>query len=322
MKKSLITYLSCGLVLLGGLFAVPVYAEGKFLAAIITGNLERYRSVHEAFEKALYAGGVDPGQVQIYVQAPNPDPGSWKNSIRKAIGVGADLIITYGAPATLSAIVETEKIPIVYGDVYDPLGLNIATENHLPKKKNASGAGSNTPVETLLKTLTQIQQPRKIGILYTEFDQGSLQQMRELERLSFKYHFTVEKREVKTLPQVLPELTELLTQVDAFFASDSAPVQMKLDDILARAAEVKIPVISQIPGASDKGALINLEANLAEQGEHVAATVQQLLAGKKINYIPILYPKRVSLVINVGVARDLKMTLPFQVLSTATRIVK
>lgn len=319
MNMRLLTYV---LLLVATLAAWPAHAQESLVAAIITGNLERYQAVHRAFENKLLALGLDPQKVKIYVQVPNPDPGSWKNSIRKAIGIGADIIVTYGAPTTLSALAETEKVPIIYGDFYDPVGLGIASETHIPLKKNATGAASNTPMETLIKTYVQIQQPKRIGILVSEFDQGSMQQMRELERLGFKYHFTVEMREVKTPGQVMPAMEELLKQVDALFASDNPLFQLRVDEVMARAQQGGIPVISQIPGLCDRGALIGLEADPTEQGEHVAEAVQLLLEGKKVAYIPVHFPKRVSLAVNVGVARERKLLVPFQVLSTATRILK
>src|SRR5512134_2715330 len=83
--------------------AAPAHAAGKLVAAVLTGGVSRYRDAHRAFVKTLAQKGYDQGSIDIVVQSPNPDPISWANAIRKFTALNADLIVTYGAPATLAA---------------------------------------------------------------------------------------------------------------------------------------------------------------------------------------------------------------------------
>src|SRR5512133_1247946 len=121
MKIRLVKFL---LLLLASVvaFSGSVAAEQQFVAAVITGDLQRYRDAHEAFIKILRVGGMTEEKVRVHVQVPNPDPMSWANSVRKAVGGGADLIITYGAPVTLVAKKEAKGVPVLFADVYDPVG--------------------------------------------------------------------------------------------------------------------------------------------------------------------------------------------------------
>ena len=46
------------------------------------------------------------------------------------------------------------------------------------------------------------------------------------------------------------------------------------------------------------------------------------LSGKKVLSPAIAAPKRIELIVNLKIARQLSLTVPFQVLSAATRAIK
>ena len=77
-----------------------------------------------------------------------------------------------------------------------------------------------------------------------------------------------------------------------------------------------------MPGVCDKGGLVSLETDPAEQGQLIAVHALQILAGKKAHTLPIFTPKKVSLIINLKTAEKLNLTVPFQALSLATRVIK
>ena len=89
-----------------------------------------------------------------------------------------------------------------------------------------------------------------------------------------------------------------------------------------RAGELKIPVISQMPGAAQKGALLSLKADPVEQGQVAADYAARILAGKKASQLPVVTPKRVDLIVNLKMAKSLELHVPFPVLSAATRVLK
>lgn len=307
--------------LLGGLLTTPVHAKEQFVAVIITGDLPRYKEAHEAFVKVLRTGGLTEDKVKIYVQTPNPDPMSWINSIRKAIGVGADLIVTYGAPASLAAKKESRNVPVLFADVYDPVALGIVKDLIVPGG-DITGVSGKTPLETLVKAYGEIQPAKKMGVLFSSDDKGSALQVNQLEAIAGSQGFKILKQDVKSADGVSGALNALAGQVDCLFASESALLNLRMDEILNFSTQSKIPVLSQTPGLSDRGALITLEADPSEQGQLIAVYALQILSGKKAHTLPVFTPKKISLVINLKVAEKLGLKVPFQALSMATRVIK
>jgi len=309
------------LLLWGGWFPGPVAAADKFVAVVITGDLERYRMAHDSFVKILHAGGMTEDKVQIYVQTPNPDLMSWVNSIRKAVGVGADLIVTYGAPATLAAKQTAKGVPVLFADVYDPVALGIVKDLAVPGG-DITGVSSKTPLETLVKAHAEIENTSKIGALYSEEDPGSLQQVKDLEQLAGQYGFTVIKTSVSSEADLHAALNGPVGAANALFVSESALLNLHIDKIMAFASSKSKPVLSQVPGLCEKGALMTLEADPTEQGQLAAVHALQILGGSKAYTLPVRTPKKVALVINMQTAAKLNLKVPFQALSMATKVIK
>ncbi len=296
-------------------------AEKPFVAVIITGDLDRYRSAHESFVLHLRENGLTEENLRIYIQTPNPDPMSWTNSIRKAVGVGADFIVTYGAPATLRAQREARGTPVLFADVYDPVGLGIVRDIGVPVR-NVAGISGKTPLETLIRTFTQIAPCTRMGVLYSAVDEGSELQMRKLADIAQKAGFSLALKDVSSQREVAPALQAFDPEIESLFITDSAVLHLVLDEVMAFAARRRLPVVSQIPGLGSKGALITLEADPEEQGQVTASLLLDILSGKQPHTLHMQTPRKVSLVINMKVAKELKLKVPFQALSAATRVIR
>lgn len=297
-------------------------AGGKLVAALLTCDIPRYREVHRAFMKALVLKGYDQSNVEVITQTPNPDPISWANSIRKFNAIGADIIITYGAPASLTALHEASDIPVVFADVYGPVECGLA-KGMSSTGHNMTGVSSKVPLVTLIKTAVELKPTRLLGVVYTAREEGSLVQLRELRRIAAQLGIGLAEVNLAGASGLDAALATLFAaRVDSIYVSECAAGSRGFEKIVHRAGEMKIPVLSQMPGAAQKGALISLEADPVEQGQVAADYAARILGGKKASSIPIATPKKVELIVNLKTARMLELHVPFPVLSAATRVLK
>jgi putative ABC transport system substrate-binding protein len=301
--------------------AVPALAAVKLVAVVLTSDITRYRDAHRAFVKTLAANGYNEGNIDIIMQSPNPDPISWANSVRKVVAIGADIIITYGAPVTLAAMRETDDVPIVFADVYGPVETGV-TRNMTVTGRNMTGVSSKVPMITLIKTAYDIKPIRNLGVIYNSREIGSLVQLKEIRRAAAQLGFAVIAINVSSVAGLDVALNPLLAKVEIVYISECAAGCRGFEKIVHRANEYKIPVISQIPDAADKGALVALEISPTEQGQLAGESAVKVLNGRKISQIPIATPKKTEMIINLRAARVLDLHIPFQVLSAATRIMK
>jgi len=301
--------------------ALPSHAGSKLVAVVFTSDVARYKAAHRAFVKTLAANGYDQSNVDIIMQSPNPDPISWANSVRKVIAIDADIIITYGAPATLAAMRETGDIPIVFADVYGPVETGV-TKNMTVTGRNLTGVSSKVPMITLIKTAAEVRPIRTMGVIFSSREIGSVVQLKEIKRIASQQGFAVIEMNVSSVAALDTALNSLLSRVDYIYISECAVGCKGFEKIVHRANEYKIPIISQIPEAADRGAMIALEISTAEQGQLAAECAVQVLNGRKISQIPISTPKKTDMIVNLRAAKILDLHVPFQALSVATKIMK
>jgi len=144
-------------------------AFAKTVGVMMTADIQYYRDIHKAFINNF---GKD---AEIVLQKPMPDPMSWTNAARKLTGIGADVIVSYGAPATLTLLKETSEIPIIFGGVYDPESMSMTG-------KNATGISSTVPVEKTLKALGETSKLSKLGIVFSKSEKDSIIEVRDIKK--------------------------------------------------------------------------------------------------------------------------------------------
>ena len=297
-------------------------AAGKLVAALLTCDLPRYREAHKAFVKALVLKGYDQSNVEVITQTPNPDLISWSNSIRKFSAIGADVIVAYGTSATLAALRESRDIPIVFADVYGPVETGVA-KSMTSSGRNIAGISSKVPLVTLIRTAMELKPIKSLGVVCATREEGSLVQLKEARKITAQAGVTLVEANLTSVAGFDASLASLFaTRVDCIYVTECTAGGRYFEKIVHRANELKIPVISQMPGAAQKGALLSLEADPVEQGQVAAEYVARILAGKKASQLPVVTPKRIDLIVNLKAAKALDLNVPFPVLTAATRVLK
>jgi putative ABC transport system substrate-binding protein len=293
--------------------ATPASAADKTVGVIMSGNIGYYQEIHKAFEAALVKEGFDHRTVDTFLQMPSPDPMSWTNAARRLAVAEVNVLVTYGAPAALAAIRDTKGIPIVFAGVYDPIAVGVSA-------KNVSGISSAVPIASLLKYAKKIMPFTRLAVVYSEQEPDSVRQANELTRLEGQYGFQTVKMPVKRAEDARKLV--FTGKADAVFISVSAAVNEAIDVIVKAAHDAKVLTISQTGGTVEHGVILSLAPSATEQGAAAAQIAARMLRGENPKGIPVEFPKRVELVLNLKEAGELGIKVPFDLITDATKVIK
>jgi putative ABC transport system substrate-binding protein len=285
-------------------------AAEKMVGVLMTGNVPYYREVHKAFTQTLASEGFAPGRVTVVMQSPNPEPMSWRNAARKLIAIGSDIIVSYGAPATLTALGETSDIPVIFAAVFDPAAVGISA-------RNTTGISSGVPVTSLIKNLKSISNFSTLGVIYNEAEKDTVVQANEIRQLERTYGFRSVRFNIRRT-----EDTARIAHVDALFLTTSCSAMYCVNNIVSIARRGRMATASTIGGGENDGLILITEANPAEQGAEAARLVAKILRGAKPSSLPVLQPKKVDIIVNLREAASLGLKIPVDLLNTATRVIK
>lgn len=294
-------------------------AEERLIAVIMANSLQRYQDIHAVFVKNSHS--FCDKKCRIYVQSPNPDVMSLRNSVRKAIALGAELIVTYGPAASLAAKAEAPSIPTLFADVYDPVQLELVSAK-TKTGRNMTGIRGDAPVQALFKYFTEATKAQNLVVLYDTDSPEGLLQKRILEKSGKKKGVSITSLPVKNPIDHISPLKNLPADTAGVFLACSEHADSQLSHVLDFTSARKLPVITQRAGAAELGAFMVLETSAEEQGEKLAEMADKVLNGMKTDDIPMYKPRQVAFVINLKMAKEFGIQVPFQTLSVASRIVR
>jgi putative ABC transport system substrate-binding protein len=281
-------------------------AKDPQVGIILSSNISYFEDIHKAFTKELQVEGI---KADIVVQKPAPDSMAWTNAARKFVVLDMDVIVTYGGPATLAVVSETSKIPVVFSGVYESKSLG--------SKGNVTGILSKVSIAGILKTLKGINNFSTLGIIYNSAEKSTLDEVAEIQRLSGQFSFKPVKFNIRTCGDI-----SKIKKVDAIYITSSCVAAMCVNDIISFARKQDIPTATTIGGLGKKGVLLTMFADPEQQGKAVAMMLARILKGENPASIPEENPKKIQLVINLKEATALGLTVPFDTLSVATKIIK
>lgn len=285
----------------------PSGAEAYMVGAIMPAkNIPYYIAIHDAMSKELR--GLD-ASAEIILQKPSPTVRSWSNATRKLVILGSEVIVAYGSATAICVGGENANIPVIFSGAYKPTDCGIAGK--------VTGMEATIPLDGLLDNLKKISGFSKLAILYSVEEMGSVMQMEEAARLAKKLGaeiITIDAHDSSSFS---------LPQVDAVFLTSAATInqQKNLEAIVEDARTKKIATASVLSGTCELGVLISLSANPEHQGKGAAKMVAAIMGGKDIKEIMADKNPETEMTINLKVAKDLGLSVPFELLGTA-KIVK
>jgi putative ABC transport system substrate-binding protein len=288
-------------------------AADKTVGVVMSGNITYYQEIQKAFAVTLVKEGFDHNKVDTLLQMPSPDILSWTNAARKLVVADVNVLVTYGAPASLAAIRETKSIPIVFAGVYDPAAIGVAA-------RNIAGISSKVPLTSLLRYLRKLMPFTRLAVVYNESEADSARQADELAQLESQYGFQTVRMPIKKVDDA--RRLVFAGKADAVFITVSAAANEALDTIIKSAHGSKVPTVSQTGGTAEKGVILSLAPSPVEQGEAAARIAAKLLKGANPSSIPSEVPKLVELVLNLKEANALGLKVPMDLITDATRVIK
>lgn len=278
--------------------------SAKTIGVIMTADIPYYQDIHKAFTENL---GKD---VEIVIQKPMPDPMSWTNAARKLVGIGATVIVCYGAPATLTTMKETNDIPILFAGVYDPGSISIAG-------KNATGISSTVPIDKILKDLDGIAKLLKLGVIFSKSEKDTIIQARDLKKNESSMGFR------SVLISVGDQVSkEEIKGVDALLLTTCGSGMVNIKDIIDTARRNKIPTAALIGGGENAGIVLTIMADPKEQGAGLADILKKVLGGVRPSDIPIKEPKQIQTIVNLKEAKAMGFNVPADISNSASRVIE
>jgi putative ABC transport system substrate-binding protein len=284
-------------------FVVPPQVMAEMVGALMPNRkIPHFMAVHKSMIKELAAMGIE---AEIILQRPSPSEMAWKNATRKLVILGSEVIVAYGSATALAITGENNEVPVVYNCLCDPTKQGV--------KGKITGAIGRVPLDQLIGNLKKISNFKKLAILYSKAEEMSVIQMEQATELAEAGGAGVVKIDIDATD------VYLFDGADAAFITAAAGINTEgaLSEIVALAKEKKMATASVLSGSCEQGVLISLSVNPEQQGKVIAKMVAEILDGVDPRDIPPNTTPKLEMTINLSTAKDLGVTIPFDLLGKA-----
>jgi ABC-type uncharacterized transport system substrate-binding protein len=243
---------------------------------------------------------------------------------KEVVDLRPNVIVATVTPAVVSVAALTKTIPIVCPFLANPVRLGLIVNMSRPGG-NVTGVLFRTEGlvgKQLELALQLIPSARKIGFLVNVAGTVVVDR-EELESASRNVGVDLVATEVR-VPDDLDAafhtlanngVQAVIVQVDGMFFNERGRVA-------ALAARARLPAVYGFRDHVDAGGLISYGVDLAECFRRAAAYVVKILKGSRPGDLPVEFPTKLELVINLKSAKALGLTVPAILLTTADEVIE
>jgi putative ABC transport system substrate-binding protein len=241
------------------------------------------------------------------------------------VGLQPDIIATNGPATTAAAQRETRTIPIVFAYVVDPVASGIVAQLDRPGGNTTGFAALEASVGgKWVELLSEIAPGlKRAAIMFNPDLPPASAYMPSLETAA---------RSLKLVPIIAPVHNDaeieagivalgsergggLVVPGDAFMIAHRAP-------IISAAARNNIPAVYGLSGMARAGGLLSYATNAPDIFRRAASYVDRILRGAKPGDLPVQFPTKFEMIVNLKTAKALGLTVPQSILLRADEVIQ
>jgi putative ABC transport system substrate-binding protein len=236
-----------------------------------------------------------------------------------------DVIVTAGHPPAVAAKKATAQIPIVALAVVNPVGGGLVASIPHPGG-NLTGFSLEVTPETNAKMVQLLHEAvpdiTRMGVLWNSANPGSRFYLDAVENAAQSLKITLKACDVQKAEDIDVAFRSLHGSVEGLIVFPEGLLWTNRNHIVQAAREVQLATIFGYRGAVEMGALMSYGPDLFDLFERGAGYVDKIIKGAKPADLPIQEPTKFELVINLGTAKALNISLPPTLLARADQVIE
>jgi putative ABC transport system substrate-binding protein len=277
-----------------------------------------------AFTQALAGlGWIDGRNVRMDFRWPGPDINRIRALAAELVGLQPDIILANGTLETVALQRETRTIPIVFANASDPVATGIVARLYRPGGNVTGFANLETTLGgKWLELLSEIAPRLKRAAVMNPDTSASI----------YIPSFETAARSLKVVPitaavhsdaeieTVLLALGRepgggLVVMPDGFTLPHRAP-------IISAAARNNVPAVYFASTFARDGGLLSYGVDQVDLYRRAATYVDRILRGDKPGDLPVQFPTKFEMVVNLKTAKALGLAVPPVLRAIATEVIE
>jgi putative ABC transport system substrate-binding protein len=269
-------------------------------------------------------GWAEGRNVQQEVRWGAGDPGRMQTLAKELVSLQPDVILVTTPAATKTMQAQTQTIPIVFNGVGDPVASGVLTNIARPEG-NATGVTNYFPsmggkwLELLKEAVPRVS---RIGPMFNP-DISTGAYFAALEAAAAQFSVMLVKIPYR-------DAADIVHTIDAFSAEPNGglilmppgPSGENRALINRLAVQHMLPMMVLVPEFAAEGSLISYGPNNRDIMRRTASYLDRILRGAKPAELPVQFPTKFELIVNLKTAKAMGLTISESVLLRADELIE
>jgi putative tryptophan/tyrosine transport system substrate-binding protein len=245
--------------------------------------------------------------------------------VQEAVRIKPDIIVATAIDSVVVASKATSTIPIVSGALADPVHLGVIASQARPGG-NVTGVEpyvAGLPAKQLEFARQILPRASKIGLLTNVGDPKAPPQMVEIERAAEELGITVVSEDADRPEDIERALRGLARrQADVVIVLQTSMLLNGSKQIAAAALATRLPTVFGYTAHVAAGGLLSYGVDLRWCFYRIAYFVNRILHGTAPGDLPVEFPTKMLLSVNLKTAMALGIEVPAELLARADEVIE
>jgi putative ABC transport system substrate-binding protein len=310
------------ITLLGGAAAWPVAARAQqadrmrrvgILTGFPQGDLVG-ESLIEAFRQQLMALGWSEGRnISFETRWGDANPEHQRAYGAELARMMPDVIVVHGSQALTAVRKATDRIPILFASVSDPVASGYVASLARPGG-NVTGFTNytGTPSPKLLEMLKYAAPSvTRVAFMITPSNPGMSRQLQTMESAAASFAITTTAMLIRDPTAIARTIADFAQDPNGGLVVTSDVFMITHRDLIVpAAARYRLPATYQDRSFVEAGGLMSYSVDRRESYRRVATYVDRILRGAQPADLPVQQPTKFEFVLNMKTAKALGITVP------------
>jgi putative ABC transport system substrate-binding protein len=270
-------------------------------------------------------GWTDGGNLRMDPRWGGGDTNRIRDLAQELVGQQPDIILTSGTPATIAVQRKTRTIPIVFANVTDPVAQRIVARLDRPSGNITGFATFEASMGgKWVELLSEIAPGlKRAAIMFNPDTAPASAHIPSLETAT---------RSLKVVPTITPVHSDIEIEA-AIIALGGEPggglivisevfTLVHRASIISAAARNSVPAIYNLSAYARDGGLLSYGVDAVYISRRGASYVDRILRGAKPGDLPVQFPTKFEMAVNLKTAKALGLTVPQSILLRADEIIE
>ena len=308
----------------------PLAAEAQRRVGALSVNASpQSQSILDAFREGLATfGWVEGRNLRIDYRRFSGDPGPLAADVEELVNLRPDVIFALAGPAARAVQQRTSVIPIVFVGGGDPTSDGMVRNAARPESNmtgfaNVFGSLGGKWLELFKEAVPRLTRVADIFLANEVTNRNELRAT--IPAAAAQLGVTIVRIPVRNAVEIEPAISAFAAEPDGGLLLTGAPFAVALFEAIGRRAlYYHLPLM--YGGASGtgrtEGFLMAHGADLPDLARRASSYVDRILRGAKPSELPIQYPTKFELLVNLKTTKAIGVTIPEAFLAQADQVIE